>query len=137
MRSLTLLRTAGVALAAAALWIGPAPVRAQSANPVLAKFSARGPFETMQFQGGPGNAFTFFVPQSLGRDGMRHGVVGWGNGTAATPALYASFLDQFASHGFIVVAANTTNAGSGVEIRQGVDFVLHGGSDRTARSSRP
>jgi hypothetical protein len=121
--------TAGAALALSALCFHASPAHSQSTNPVLQKFAARGPFQTMSFMGGPNNAFTFFVPQSMGRDGMRHGVVGWGNGTGATPENYFSLLDQFASQGFVVVAANTENAGSGMEIRQGIDFVLRSATD--------
>jgi pimeloyl-ACP methyl ester carboxylesterase len=120
---------AGAALALLALWLAPSLGHSQASNPVLQKFSARGPFQTMQFMGGPGNAFTFFVPQALGQDGMRHGVVGWGNGTGASPQSYFSLLDQFASQGFVVVAANTPNAGSGREIQQGIDFVLRADAD--------
>ena len=120
---------AGAALVLAMLWLGPTLAHGQASNPVLQKFATRGPFQTMQFMGGPNDAFTFFVPQALGQDGMRHGVVGWGNGTGATPQNYASLLDQFASQGFIVVAANTENAGSGMEIQQGIDFVLRADGD--------
>lgn len=45
----------------------------------------------------------------------------WGNGTGASPSTYGSLLRHFASHGFIVAAANTSNAGSGDEMLDGLD----------------
>nr|BFE48390.1 hypothetical protein GCM10017745_18170 [Saccharothrix mutabilis subsp. capreolus] len=43
--------------------------------------------------------------------------------TFATPAIYRDLLRHFASHGFIVVAANATQAGSGRDMLAGLDWV--------------
>ncbi|HEY8546162.1 MAG TPA: hypothetical protein VIL36_13980 [Acidimicrobiales bacterium] len=66
---------------------------------------------------------TFFYPTPLRDDGtgIKHPVIVWGNGTFLTPMNYEGLLRHFASHGFIVAAANTTNAGSGNEMIAGLD----------------
>lgn len=43
-------------------------------------------------------------------------VIIWGNGTGATPTTYAGGLEHWASWGFVVAAAQTSNAGSGDEM---------------------
>jgi predicted dienelactone hydrolase len=64
---------------------------------------------------------TFFYPTDLRDDGVKHPVILWGNGTFLNPTHYQGLLEHFASHGFIVAAANTTNAGSGTEMIAGLD----------------
>lgn len=50
-------------------------------------------------------------------------VILWGNGTGASPSSYAGLLRHWASWGFVVVAANTTNAGTGTEMRACLDWL--------------
>jgi hypothetical protein len=65
---------------------------------------------------------TFYFPSQLGSNGCaRHPVILWGNGTITAPSWYDGLLRHWASHGFIVAAANTSNAGTGNEMRQGLD----------------
>jgi hypothetical protein len=45
-----------------------------------------------------------------------HAVIIWGNGTGSSPSTYASLLRHWASWGFVVVAANTSNAGTGSDM---------------------
>lgn len=78
--------------------------------PPVTSYSARGPFATTQAVQG---SCTIHSPVNLGQGGVIHPVIIWGNGTGATPSSYAALLSHWASHGFIVAAANTTNAGSG------------------------
>ncbi|HEY8547022.1 MAG TPA: hypothetical protein VIL36_18310, partial [Acidimicrobiales bacterium] len=47
----------------------------------------------------------------------------WGNGTFAWPAIYDGLLRHWASHGFIVTAANTSWAGSGREMLAGATWL--------------
>lgn len=47
----------------------------------------------------------------------------WGNGTGGTPSTYAEGLEHWASWGFVVAAANTSNAGSGEEMLDCIDAV--------------
>jgi hypothetical protein len=65
---------------------------------------------------------TYYYPTNLAV-GAPHPVIIWGNGTSATPSVYAGFLTHLATHGFIVAAANTTNAGSGREMLAGLDYL--------------
>ena len=85
----------------------------------LARFEQRGPFMTQTFQQG---AFSFFVPTASGPD-QQFPVATWGNGTATSPQSYNAFLTHIASHGIIVVAANSSNVGTGTLLRQGLDQV--------------
>ena len=64
---------------------------------------------------------TFFYPNPLRDDDVTHPVIVWGNGTFLNPTHYQGLLEHFASHGFIVAAANTTNAGSANEMLAGLD----------------
>lgn len=65
-------------------------------------------------------AHTLYYPTRM--DG-RHPVVVWGNGTFAWPGIYGDLLRHLASHGIIVAAANTSWAGTGVEMRAGIDLM--------------
>lgn len=92
--------------------------------PAVTDFAARGPFDTQrEADVGPGGGFTLLRPRELGKGGVKHPIVTWGNGTGANPQGYAGLLDHLASHGFIVIASNSPNVGSGMEMLQGVDWV--------------
>lgn len=60
-----------------------------------------------------GRSCTVYRPATLSGD---HPVILWGNGTGATPSSYGALLRHWASWGFVVVAANTTNAGTGEDM---------------------
>ncbi|HET6283171.1 MAG TPA: alpha/beta hydrolase [Polyangia bacterium] len=90
--------------------------------PAVADFAARGPFATTRLAEGP--QCTTFRPDPLGEGGLRHPVIVWGNGTYSNPTIYAAVLTHWASHGFIAIAADTSNAGTGQEMQACVDFVL-------------
>jgi dienelactone hydrolase len=62
-----------------------------------------------------------YYPRDLGRDGLLHPVVIWGNGTWVRPEHYEPLLQHLAKQGFIVAAAYTSNAGSGREMLAGLD----------------
>ncbi|GGY70361.1 alpha/beta hydrolase family protein [Marinobacter zhanjiangensis] len=47
----------------------------------------------------------------------------WGNGTGGSPSTYGDGLEHWASYGFVVAAANTSNAGSGEEMLDCIDAV--------------
>jgi pimeloyl-ACP methyl ester carboxylesterase len=65
---------------------------------------------------------TIYSPSNLGSQGCaRHPIILWGNGTFTQPSWYDGLLRHLASHGFIVAAANTSNAGTGQEMLQGID----------------
>jgi hypothetical protein len=67
--------------------------------------------------------YTLFRPKTLA-EGKTYPVITWGNGTCAQPLLYSELLEHIASHGFIVVATNSTSVGSGMEMQRGLDFVI-------------
>ncbi|MBN2195515.1 MAG: hypothetical protein JW751_22035 [Polyangiaceae bacterium] len=70
--------------------------------------------------------FTMFRPEDLKQSGLCHPVITWGNGTGATPDMYGALLRHFASHGFVVIASNSTNVSRGdpKPMVAGVDWVL-------------
>lgn len=72
---------------------------------------------------------TFYYPASMGQAGERHPVVIWGNGTGAVPGIYSSLLRHWASHGFIVAAANTPNSNFGLTMRAGIDVLERRNTD--------
>ena len=47
----------------------------------------------------------------------------WGNGTGSSPTTYSGLLNHWASHGFVVAAAETSNAGTGEEMLECLDAV--------------
>jgi predicted dienelactone hydrolase len=58
-------------------------------------------------------------------------VITWGNGTGSTPNLYRALLNHLASHGFVVIASNSTNVaqGSPAPMLAGVTWVLEQNAD--------
>ncbi|RJQ71004.1 acetylxylan esterase [Pseudonocardiaceae bacterium YIM PH 21723] len=108
-----------VGLVGALLVAAPAASGAAGCPSVNGKWADPGPFAVISEQSGDGH--TVFRPTDLGT--CLHPVILWGNGTWATPANYQKLLEHFASHGFIVAAANTTWAGSGKEMLGGLDWV--------------
>ena len=97
---------------------GEADAQSPGLPPVGTDFAAAGPFQ-VTVQNDP--AHTYYSPTALGQGGIDHPIVLWGNGTGTTPAVYDGFLRHLASHGFVVAAANTSNAGSGNEMLAGLD----------------
>lgn len=89
--------------------------------PPVSSFSAAGPFATTREAGG--STCTIFRPTTLGQGGVTHPVVLWGNGTFSSPSNYAALLTHLASHGFIVAAANTSNAGNGSQMLNCLAFI--------------
>ncbi|MGW4525834.1 poly(ethylene terephthalate) hydrolase family protein [Amycolatopsis sp. NPDC004378] len=105
----------------AALFVIPQPAQAA---PV--QWDQPGPYAVVSEPLDAGH--TVFRPANLG--GGKHAVILWGNGTGATPAVYAPLLSHLASYGFVVAAADTTNSGSGQEM-------LDGARTLVAENSRP
>ena len=76
------------------------------------KFDRQGPEPVRRMSAG---GFTFFVgPDDRTKPGLT-----WGNGTNATPGIYADTLERVASFGTQVVASNSTQTGSGRQIADG------------------
>jgi hypothetical protein len=75
---------------------------------------------------GPNSSYTMFRPQTLGQAGLKHPVITWGNGTGTMPSTYRTMLTHYASHGFVVIASNSTNVAQGTPppMLDGVTWVL-------------
>jgi hypothetical protein len=67
---------------------------------------------------------TVFQPTVLATGGCLNPVVVWGNGTLNTPQSYTALFNHFATHGIITVAADTSNAGSGMEMLACLNWIL-------------
>ncbi|MGE0323439.1 MAG: alpha/beta hydrolase family protein [Polyangiaceae bacterium] len=96
--------------------------------PAVTDFAAKGSFATTSKGEGP--SCTIFRPETLGEEGRKHPIILWGNGTTAAPPIYAGVLTHWASHGFVVAAANTSNAGTGKEMLACLDYL----TDENAKS---
>jgi dienelactone hydrolase len=93
-------------------------------------FADPGPFAEISVQKDADH--WIYYPNDLGRDGLLHPVVIWGNGTWLNPAHYEPLLQHLAKQGFIVAAAYTSNAGSGQEMLAGLDKLTRLNQDRNS-----
>jgi hypothetical protein len=105
------------------------PTGGDSIFPSVSDFSRSGSFSTTSGNAGP--SCTIYRPRTLGEEGRRHPIIIWGNGTGASPSTYDSLLTHWASQGFVVAAARTSNAGSGDEMIDCLDFLV----EQNGRSS--
>lgn len=91
---------------------GSAASDAGSVSPTI-DYAMKGPFDDakMFVNEGPGGNYTIFRPDaSLGRDGFKHPLVGWANGIGTTPEFYQETLTLIATHGFVIIGTNDTQA---------------------------
>lgn len=73
---------------------------------------------------GPDGNYTVFRPDaSLGKDGFKHPIIGWANGIGTTPDLYQETLTLIASHGFVIIGSNDTQAEEPV-VAAGLDWLV-------------
>lgn len=98
------------------------PVEQVSSTSVDERWSAPGPWAVTVEALDSGH--TAYRPADLGAEGALHPVIVWGNGTGVTPQLYDGLLRHWASHGFVVAAANTRNAGTGQEMLAGAATLI-------------
>ncbi len=96
------------------------PAQAPQPNWTKSAFDAPGPNRVVKEAGG--EACTLYRPETLGRTD-RHPIVLWGNGTGQRPEAYVQILENLASWGFVAAAANTTNAGTAVEMLSCLDWL--------------
>ncbi len=103
--------------------VGIAPA-ATATTGIAGQWSEPGPFAvTVEALD---STHTVYRPSRL----EKHPVILWGNGTGANPKIYDGLLRHLASHGFVVAAADTPNAGSGKEMLAGATTLI-------AENSRP
>ena len=90
-----------------------------------------GPAAGVGVDGGAAPMFTMFRPMDLRQSGLCHPVITWGNGTGSTPTLYRALLTHLASHGFVIIASNSTNVAQGTPppMLAGVTWVLEQNAD--------
>lgn len=81
-------------------------------------YEATGRYATLRESGG--TSCTVYRPRDLQTD---HAVILWGNGTGSSPTSYSGLLSHWASWGFVVVAANTPNAGTGRDMLRCLDWL--------------
>ena len=91
----------------------PAPIQA-----ALQPWSVSGPNQTVRNVEGPD--CTVFRPANLAASTP---IVLWANGRDQAPARYATMLDQLASRGFVVAAANAPRSGAGAEPLACLDYL--------------
>jgi hypothetical protein len=93
-----------------------------------------GPQAGVGVDGGTPPQFTLFRPKDMAQGGLCHPVITWGNGTGVTPSIYSGLLNTVASHGFVVIASNSTNVAQGTPapMLAGVTWVIDQNSDPTS-----
>jgi len=93
-----------------------------------------GPAAGVGVDGGAPPTFTLVRPTDLRQGGLCHPVITWGNGHGTTPSLYARLLNQLASHGFVVIASNSSQVSMGdpPPMLVGVTWVLEQNDDPTS-----
>ncbi|MEV6768213.1 hypothetical protein AB0N05_06215 [Nocardia sp. NPDC051030] len=97
-------------------------------------YSGPGPWAVTEEQGfgccdSTGAAYDIWYPANLGAGGFRHPIVTWGDGTNAHPGQYTYLLNHLASWGFVVIATENAQTGSGVDIAGAVDYLLQRAED--------
>lgn len=81
-------------------------------------YAASGSYATTS--GAEGAGCTVYRPRNLPEGAP---LILWGNGTGTGPSAYAQGLRHWASHGFVVAAANTASAGSGSDMLACIEAV--------------
>ncbi|MDO3649867.1 hypothetical protein Q3A91_23115 [Nocardia mangyaensis] len=130
---------ARAALASLALLVATmAPAQAappyQPDAPIEATYYAPGPWAVAERTGldcctSTGDSYDIWYPADLGEGGVTHPVITWGNGTMADPQEYAHLLAHLASWGFVVIAADRTDTGTGIQLLDAVRYLTRENSD--------
>jgi hypothetical protein len=100
----------------------PPPGNSGGCFPSVSDYTAAGPFTPTSADVSSVQC-TIFRPTTF-KSGCLHPVIVWGNGTFNTPSSYTDLFNHFASQGFIVAAADTSNSGSGKEMLTCLQYVL-------------
>jgi len=90
----------------------------------VSDYGAKGPFAVTRTNNtGPSGQYTMFRPTTLGENGFKHPPTSWGNGVSTTPDLYVDLLTTVASHGFVVIASNSTSMTAQL-VRDGLEWLI-------------
>jgi pimeloyl-ACP methyl ester carboxylesterase len=126
-------RTVGAGVAATVVLslsavAGAAPVAAArpSPYPIENTYKVRGSSSVLTADVVQAGQVTFklFYPNDLGAHAQSHPIITFGSGTNSSPSEYPALMNQLASWGFVVVATTDGTEASGVEMLQGVDYML-------------
>src|SRR5690606_7050327 len=90
--------------------------------PAVSDFAASGPFSVTNSN--VNTTCAVYRPRTLGENGLKHPIILWGNGTGGSPSTYGRLLEHWASHGFVVAAARTSNAGTGEEMISCLNYLI-------------
>jgi hypothetical protein len=82
-----------------------------------------GSADLMDTHGTDFSLFTVFYPGAM-PEGEKFPLITWGNGTCAMPEGYGTLLRYVASYGYIIVAAQDREVGSGASMLKGLDFMI-------------
>ena len=104
------------------------------AAPVEATYYAPGPWAVTERTSvdcctSTGDGYDIWYPADLGAGGVVHPVITWGNGTGAHPRQYAYLLSHLASWGFVVIAADRTDTGTGIQMLDAVRYLAAQNAD--------
>lgn len=87
-------------------------------------YGAQGPYGAQTVNNtGPNGQYTLIRPARLGENGGKHPIATWGNGITTTPALYPGLLNAIASHGFVIIASNSTSVTAAM-MTQGLEWLI-------------
>ncbi len=87
-------------------------------------YGAPGPFDTVTIENtGPNGDYTLVRPFTLGEGGFRHPIATWGNGIITDPSFYPVLLGTIASHGFVIIASNSSAVDSGL-MTDGLNWLI-------------
>ncbi len=93
-----------------------------------------GPVAGVVEDGGITRRFRMIRPKDLGKGGLCHPVITWGNGFGDNPPTYLQLLNQLASHGFVVIASlnHYVSMGDPPPMRVGMEWVISQNADPTS-----
>lgn len=86
--------------------------------PIDTEYALSGPYANTQVSV---HGYIIFYPKRMNGG---HPVITWGNGTGAAVDSYEALLRHLASWGFVVIASESPKTGSGLEMIQGIDYML-------------
>lgn len=91
---------------------------------VSGDYSANGPMPTTTVSNtGSDGMYTVVRPTTLGANGFMHPIVTWGNGITTNPTFYPQLLGAIASHGFVVIASNSSTVSTQM-MTDGLDWMI-------------
>jgi hypothetical protein len=103
---------------------GPSGMGCGQTLPPVTDYGANGPYPTTTVNNtGPDGMYTVIRPTTLGANGFKHPPTTWGNGITTTPSLYPGLLNGIASHGFVIVASNSTSVTAAM-MTAGLDWLV-------------